>query len=154
MGTSTDGQICFGVMFEEDYEFPWSDRDDGIEDWWLEESGWKYDGENPFDADGNFAPGFKEDDPRVDAYFDSQSSWKKSHPCPVVEINYQSGDYPAYILAIPDSLQTANRGNPVAINPEELSVDGSAIEALKEVCAKYDLKYEGEPSWYLSSYWG
>ena len=37
MGVSTDGQICFGIAFEECTEFPWdSEEYDGdIDAWWL-----------------------------------------------------------------------------------------------------------------------
>lgn len=40
MSTSTDGQICFGVVFEEDYEFPWDDENN-FEKWWQTVNGFK-----------------------------------------------------------------------------------------------------------------
>ena len=43
MGISTDGQICFGVLFEEGYEFPWDCEEYAydIYIWWdkIAESG-------------------------------------------------------------------------------------------------------------------
>ena len=39
MGVSTDGQICFGIMFDEGFEFPWNggEDDQDLESWWMEE---------------------------------------------------------------------------------------------------------------------
>lgn len=153
MGTSTDGQICFGIYFPEEYEFPWTETD--IEEWWLVESGWKWEGENPWTEDGNYAPRFSQNDSRIDAWFDSQRDWKKSHPLPVVKVNYQSGDCPAYILACPSSLIAASRGYPHVFYPDLLNnFPPIELKALIDFCSKYNLEYDTPPSWYLSSYWG
>jgi hypothetical protein len=36
MGISTNGSICYGILFDEDFEFPWDDEENEgyIEDWW------------------------------------------------------------------------------------------------------------------------
>jgi len=36
MSTTTDGIICFGIMFEEGYEFPWEDYCEN--EWWEEKN--------------------------------------------------------------------------------------------------------------------
>lgn len=158
MGISTDGQLCYGVKFEEDYEFPWEDED--IDDWWLIESGWKWDGEEPFTPEGEYAPGFGNNDPRIEEYFRSRHLWLRDHPCPIVEVNYQSGDYPAYILAAPSTVITARRGYPERIDPLVLrqgeDIEGEfniEVEALEKFLRKYDL-FIDEPAWWLSSYYG
>ena len=33
VGTSTNGQLCYGTAFVEDFEFPWGDGE--IEYWWT-----------------------------------------------------------------------------------------------------------------------
>ena len=38
MGTSTDGRINYGILFEEDFQFPWDEDekyDGDIEQWWM-----------------------------------------------------------------------------------------------------------------------
>lgn len=153
MGTSTNGQICFGTYFPEDFEFPWGDRD--VEEWWLIESGWKWEGENPWTDSGDYAPGFSRDDPRIDAWFDSRRDWIKSHPLPFVKVNYQSGECPAYILACPSSVMVAHRGSPSVFDPSTLyNFPSSEMKALVDFCMKYKLQYDTRPSWYISSYWG
>lgn len=156
MGQSTDGQLCFGVVFDEETEFPWdAEPFDGDEDeWWLVETGWKYDGEQPFTEDGDYAPSFSRDDPRVGAYFKDRREWKDAHPLPVELINYCSGDYPMWMIAVPATVKKARRGDPVAIDVTGLDPHPEGERALTEFCEKYGLKYEGQPSWWLSSYWG
>jgi hypothetical protein len=36
MGISTDGSVCYGILFDEGFEFPWDDEENEgyIEDWW------------------------------------------------------------------------------------------------------------------------
>lgn len=158
MSTSTDGQICYGIMFDEDYEFPWSadDYEDGdISDWWRDVNGYVNPIESPFTDDGDYKPGYHQNDPRIDQYFAGQSAWDKLNPLPIELVNYQSGDYPAYIIAIPSTVKTANRGNPIVFSPGiELVVSGQDRQALIDFCTKYGLEINAPPSWYLSSYWG
>lgn len=155
MGTSTDGQICYGIYFEEGYEFPWGEESEwegDMEEWWLIESGWTWEKEKPFDEEGNYSPGFSDKHPLTEEYFDSRHEWKKSHPCPIVEVNYQSGECPAYILAISESVITASRGYPEVLSPLEESVEWGTI--LVEFCDTYGIEHDTGPQWYLSSYWG
>jgi hypothetical protein len=58
MGVSTDGQIGYGVVFEEGYKFPWDKYPSGdIEDWWTEEVlGFKHSFEI-YDIDGGYIGG-------------------------------------------------------------------------------------------------
>lgn len=138
MGTSTDGEISFGILFAEGYEFPWDSEEFGcdVDEWWLIETGWKWEGDQPFNSDGEYSPGFSQDDPRIDAYFDSKSDWKKEHPLPFEVINYQSSEAPAYILAIPSSHLTAHRGYPEAFTPSDLRANPTELRALVEFCEK------------------
>lgn len=156
MGTSTDGQIGYGVLFEEDYEFPWTDgEDDDERSWWIVESGWK--GEAIYGEDGNYLPGIAGDgngDPRVEEYDRSRDEWLAEHPIPFETINYCSASCPMIMLAVPGSIITANRGYPREIDPASLTVEPQAVDALLNFCKAHQLAYEGDPGWYLSSYWG
>jgi len=58
-----------------------------------------------------------------------------------------------YILAVPGTLIEANRGCPVRIH-ELKDPPKQAIALLLAFCKEYNLTYDGEPGWWLSSYWG
>lgn len=151
MSVSTDGQLSFGILFEEGYEFPWDVIHDGdIEDWWLWASGFEpsfY----PYTPEGEYKEGVSEKDPRIEAYFDERQAFQKEHPLGIGVVNYCSNDCPMYILS--NKGTSSRRGYPEAIDPEFLKLSDEA-ERLIEFCKKYGIEYECEPKWYLSSYWG
>ena len=101
MITSTDGQICYGVAFEEGFEFPWGDGE--IEDWWS----YTVHGFNPsfelFDADGNYLNGREPSKDEIRRYFEERQVFDAAHSLPVSLVNYCSGDYPMYALVVPIS---------------------------------------------------
>ena len=154
MGQSTDGQICYGVMFEEDYEFPWDDEkyDGDIEDWWRDLCGYKP--TNEIYSNGGYVGGVKPPESVFQAYYEERRVFDKAHPIPFELVNYCSGDYPMYILAITRTCLSNSRGTPEAFNPESLTITEDEKSNLLDFCAKHGLSFEGEPSWWLSSYWG
>lgn len=159
MGVSTNGQICYGVCFEEGYKFPWDSEGNVTdeEDWWTHVIN-KYpepdfylpeDQQTPTNY---HKPGVT--DEQVSAYFREKREWFTQHPLPITMVNSCSGEYPMWILAIPSSVKTANRGFPQRFEPSDLVVSGADKAALLDFCKTYSLEFEGEPGWYLSSYWG
>lgn len=156
MGTSTNGEISFGIKFEEDFEFPWDSPawSGEIEEWWRDVNGFSVE-DSPFNSEGNYKPGFSEGDPRIGAYFDRQSDWDESHPLPVQLVNYQHIDCADYILAVPQSVITAYRGSPVELNIIELKTNEAAKNVLIKFCERFGIDCGDEtPKWWLSSYWG
>ncbi|MEO8298773.1 MAG: hypothetical protein ABI574_13300 [Burkholderiales bacterium] len=154
MGTSTDGQICFGITFEEGHEFPWNKVDEyaEIEDWWAYDvHGLKHSVEL-FDGAGNYLNGREPSKEEKRRYFDEIRAFKDAHPLPVTLVNYCSGDCPMYVLAAPGSVRKASRGNPTEFDPSALCVAAEEVEALTRFCQEHGL--EGEPKWLLTSYWG
>lgn len=156
MSTSTDGQICYGILFGDDYEFPWDSGEwhDGIEDWWLYEvCGYR----NPFelyDEQGSWLNGIKPPEQQIREYYDPQYAFLDDHPIPVRLVNYCSGDYPMYIVAAPSSVIIASRGYPEAIGTRSFAtVTEEEAALLIEFCREHFGVFE-EPSWWLSSYWG
>jgi hypothetical protein len=135
MGVSTDGQICFGNVYEEDFEFPWDEYD--LEDWWRKEQG--FDESKDYPAEG---------------WLDYQKEFDAAHPCPVKLVNYCSGEYPMWILAVPSTVRSNSRGQALRFDPSELVVSDVEAGALSEFCIKYDLIPEEDAGWYLTSYWG
>lgn len=148
MGQSTDGEISFGYIFEEGFEFPWDQYDD-IEDWWRDVNGFAptfY----PYNEEGGHKPGVTKD--QIDAYFDEKREWVKNNSFPVQLVNYCSGECPMYILAVPGSVLTANRGYPKVIT--EMTVTNEQKAALLDFCVKYEIDLEEqEPLWRVSSCW-
>ena len=154
MGQSTDGQICFGVVFDEDADLPWeSEKYDGIEDWWTEIGGFKP-GFNPYDDQGEYKPGVSDTDPRIDKYYDDRTEWRKRNPLPVELVNSCSADYPIWIIAVQGTVQEANRGNPIEFDPAALTVDPKKLQAFTDFVGKFEIEFGSGPAWYLSSYWG
>lgn len=155
MGQSTNGQICFGVIFEEGDEFPWDSEtfDYDIEIWWRDLKDYK-DTCFPYaETESGYAEGFERGDPRISEMLDTRRAWFKENPLPVEVVNYCSGDCPMYILAIPSSTKSANRGYPIELNTGGFDVDVKELAAFSEFMRAH---FGGcpVPQLYLSSYWG
>lgn len=150
MGTSTNGQIAYGVLLEEDAILPWeSDNGTDIDDWWLGECGFIPKCQ-PFTEEGEYAEGFGDNDPRIKEYFKDRREFLKSHPMPFDLVNVCSGEYPIYMLAVPNTLLLANRGYPEKIDLNKLSqaIDTNELTAFLN---KYEIDFGAGFSWYLSS---
>lgn len=155
MSVSTDGQINYGIPFEEGFEFPWDDEsgETGIEDWWMEANGYKPPFQ-PFTSEGDYAPGFSKDDPRIDEYFKHRREWLEKNPVPVEDVNYCSGDCPMILLAVPGLGLSCSRGYPEAFDPQSLVATEEQRAMLLEFCKRWGIETDEEPKWYLTSYWG
>lgn len=153
MSTLTNGQICYGVLFEEDFDFPWGEEDP--EDWWRDTiQGYK----RPFEIyteDGDYIGGVRPDQSRLDEYFNHRRDFEKTHPFPVELVNCCSADYPRYIIAARSTVKVARRGYPEQFSADEISVTIEDANALVDFIRKY-IQPNGEikAGWYLSSYWG
>jgi len=158
MGVSTDGQICYGILLDEEVELPWGDDkyDDGIYDWWV----YTVKGYEPpfemFDDDGEYIGGESNwTTQQIDHYFEHLWLFRKQNPLPVELVNVCSNDYPIYIIAAPETCVRATRGYPLPFEPSQLdNVSLAQKEELIKFCDDYEIEYDGEPQWYLSSYWG
>lgn len=153
MGVSTNGQICFGIAFEEGTEFPW--HSDGIiEDWWVYKVHNFKHSKDLYDSEGEYLNGVKPSDAEVTKYYAEYRAFLEAHPIPVKEVNYCSGDYPMWILAVPDSVLSCGRGDPTTFSPSSLSVTEEEKAALVLFCDLYEIETTNEPDWLLTSYWG
>lgn len=153
MGVSTNGQLCYGIIFEEGFEFPWDkgNYEGDMDEWWMEVSGFKPT-MDIWDDDDTKKEGVTEEDKK--RYYAERWKWCKDNPVPVERVNYCSGDCDMYILAIPSTIKTANRGYPEELTENALQIAGNAATKLVEFCEKYDIEIEEQPKWWLSSYWG
>lgn len=154
MGTSTDGQICYGIMFEEGIEFPWSDKyEDDIESWWLYEVCKYKPAFEIYDSDGEYLDGKRPSEERVLLYYQQKREFEAAHPMPVKVVNYCSYEYPMYILAVPSTCLTNSRGYPAEFDPSKLVVSPEEAQALWDFCENNGIAMD-EPGWYLSSFYG
>lgn len=157
MSTSTDGQLHFGIVFEEGFTFPW-DVEEGhegdIEKWWESVNGYENPNFNPFTEQGNYKQGVGKNDQRIDAWFEHSREWHKNNPTPIELVNYCSGEYPMYLLALSEVGFCASRGYPEKISPNRLFISDEQRSSLVDFCKKYIADEVGEPAWYLTSYWG
>jgi hypothetical protein len=157
MGVSTDGQICYGFILKEEQTFPWDNEkfDYDVETWWVEGIlGFKHSFEL-FDENGRWI------EPRQskeveDRYFQEKRDFEESHEkFPYELVNYCSGDYPMYILAIKRTCMSASRGYPEKFDPQQMEMISQEEDAdFMDFCKKYKIKTKGTSQWYLSSYWG
>ncbi len=166
MGQSTDGQISYGVRFPDGFEFPWDLRHDGDEEaWWREAFGYK----PPFeiyDKDGEYLDGKKPTEEKVGEYYKAQREWERVNPLPFKLVNYCSHQCPMYILAVPETVGTANRGYPKALDPQkDFTVRKMAADKLASFISEH-IKVDPDEwydetcdvdlpmRWWLSSDWG
>ena len=153
MGMHADGQICFGILLEEETELPWNDSD-GEEAWWRSVNGYVAPF-TPYTLDGSYAEGWGPKDPRFEEYFAHQRAWEKEHPLPFEMVNACHYDYPVWILAEPDSMVRARQGSPEALLEDMFSEDMDAYaDRLVQFCKTHGIEFEGKPKWYLSGCWG
>lgn len=154
MGTSTDGQLSYGIMFEEGFRFPWDaeEFDGDIGDWWKHVKGFVNPIESPWDEDGQYRPGYHENSPEIGKYFEHQHAWAVANPLPVEIVNYCSYDAPMYILAIKHFENS--RGYPHKIDVNQLLIAEQETETLMAFIKEFHIDTEDEPQWWLSSFWG
>jgi hypothetical protein len=123
MGVSTDGQICYGIKFDGEYNFPWDDDQwESIDDWWIYGvCGYK----NPFemfDEAGSWIGGARWPEGKIRTYYDTKYDFEKEHPLPIELVKHCHNDYPMYILAVSSTCLVASRGYPENFDPFALSV--------------------------------
>lgn len=158
MGQSTDGQICFGIMIDEGAEpFPWDEDDeDGygdIDEWWMKINGYTPPFEIWEENSAEYLPGVTEE--MRDEYYTHRREWKKANPLPVELVHHCSGDYPMYIIALPETYKNASRGYPEPLELTDFEVSAERAMELVHFCEKYGIDIGEEyPRWWLSSYWG
>ena len=154
MSISTNGQLCYGGLFEEDYEFPWSNDefDYDIEVWWQHVKGFVNPIESPYDGKGNYKPGISYKSPIIKKYWDAVSEWTRNNPIPVKVINYCSDDCPMYLLTT--KTLTNGRGFPVEVKSEFFKNTEQAHKVLKAFLEEFNLVPDSVIGWWLSSYYG
>lgn len=150
---STDAQICYGIAFEEGFEFPW-----GIEPWWGDHEAWWRDVNGyeslwyPYTEDGDYKPGVDGNDPRVDEYHSHKSSWIRENPFPLTLVHCGSYDFSEVILAVTSTFVIAE-GYGESFRPSQLIVHDGSRNVLLDFCRMWNIE-SNHPKWWLSTYRG
>ena len=156
MSTSTDALICYGIAFEDGFQFPWDAEhyDSDIESWWLHALGFRRSFEI-YDVYGEYLGGVEPGEARVDQYYQEQRDFENASPkLPVELVVHCSDNFPMYILAVPRLCLRASRGHPERFHPVALTASDEERMALVEFCEAHGIECADEPRWWLSSYWG
>ena len=147
MGHSANAAICFGFKFEEGFEFPWENYEE--QEWWRKIKGFENPHPDPWKKDGSaFKDGLGQED--WDKYHKAYSDWDKENPFPFDVVECGSDECSNGVFAIRESIQTGDWEDPTEIKP----INAIPFEALTDFCKTHNLKFEGEPKWYLTAYWG
>lgn len=154
MGAATDGQLSYGIVFEEGFEFPWDTKEfeGDYEKWWEFVNDYQNPEFNPYTEEGQYKDGMNIDSPEITTYFNHVNNWNKEHPLPVDIITHCSYDYPMYLLAIKHI--STRRGETVEINPHFLEISDLDRQKLIDFLDTYKIETVDEPKWWLTSYWG
>ena len=149
---STNGQICYGIRFDEGYEFPWDIEpwQGDHEAWWRDVNGYES-LEYPFAEDGSYNPGFHRDDPEIPAYFNHRRAWDKENPFPVELVYCGDLDSSNVILAVGSSCVFAEHEE--SFNPVDLFVYDVRRNVLLDFCRRWNIESD-HPKWWLSTYRG
>jgi len=135
MGISSDGQLTYGIYFEDDFEFPWDDYD-SIEEWWCDENGLS-----------------------EKSYKEREAFLDKNLP-PIEMSMHCAYEYPMYIMTTPFVEEYGNsRGDATEINAKDmLDVEGikgeKARNTIRDFCKKYKIENDFYFSWWLTSLYG
>lgn len=145
--------LYFGVIFPEEYSFPWDESDD-IEDWWIYKiRGLKHTVEI-YDADGNYTNDQRPSAELISSYHDERHTFLKENPLPI-ELDYAGTDECRYTIIAQWIQQTTREGTAISI-PEVRSYE-ALTTFLQQFCQSAD-KYDDEPSFEptlrMSSYYG
>lgn len=154
MGVRTDGQLSYGVVFDEGFEFPWdADEFEGsIEAWWKYVKGFVNPVEYPCCDDGeNYKPGIHQGSPIIKEYYAAEREWQKANPIPVEVVNYCSYPRPMYIIATKHTYN--RRGDSNEIDLEWMLDIEEYRERLINFLNEFGIEFDEKPRWYLSSFW-
>jgi hypothetical protein len=130
--------LCYGILFEEGFKFPWDDYHD-LETWWEHVRG--FTDTNPWNEWSALVEGVSSQD--ISDYFQARKEWYVKHPLPVELVNYGSTADPMYIIAVM-SFTTPKRFEKLPANPD--------AAGLLSFLAEFRIPGANPAWWYISSY--
>jgi hypothetical protein len=153
MGVSTDAILCYGISYEEGYEFPWEKTDGDAEDWYYKTILKWTPSVEIWDEDGDYLNGVRPSSEIISRYYKEWNEFKKNNPMPFEVTRHCSGDYPMYILAVRGTVMTASRGYPRTIYVSDMNAEMYPVDEMLKFLSEHDIEVS-DPKWILASYWG
>lgn len=147
MGIDGYGQLCYGILFEEEYLFPWYELDEDIDDWWVYVIHKRPRFKTVKNNDWN-----KEIEKKFTVFLNEEEKFLETHPIPVEIVLIGSDSWSRTIIALKNH-EFSVCGDPLIIKSEDLTITVEKTKILTDFCKKY-LSVELKPHWYLSSYMG
>ena len=154
MGIRNDGQLNYGIPFDEGMEFPWDEEkfEGDIEVWWVVINGGPIEPDNITTPDGrDWLPGGQE---QHDVYLEEKRNFLNDNPLPIKLVTYCSYEYPMYLIGSPHLSFNAARGEAVKVNRSQVVVEDNYKNIIIDFCDKYGIDMPCEPGWYLTSLYG
>jgi hypothetical protein len=135
MGMDVSAVICYGMEFEEGYEFPWSDIDD-IDTWWREELGFKHKKNIWKDGESGYIDGVTEEE--KDFYYQEIRDFDQANPCPVTAVYCGSMDgcY-STVVAVPEPMIRGSWNGATKFDPNEFNIPSDVLYKYYEFMNKY-----------------
>lgn len=127
----------------------------GLSNWWQTVKNCPL--ECPYDGDSRtgYKAGYSEGDPRVNEYWAAMREWEKENPMPFSIKQHGSCEEPDDFIAVTGVGVSGdwNSPEPVDMHNIEDGVRERGIN-LKAFCEEQGIKFEGNPAWWLLSYYG
>ena len=139
MGSDATAILFYGICLDECLELPWETDDDTDDSAYyaskmgINEPGVEYSEETK----GEFVK-----------YWEKREEVNKKSKCEV--ILHCSGDEAMYVMALSDSTQKADWGEPLELQKLESQPEWDGL--LKDYCEKMDIEYI-DPKWFLVARW-
>jgi len=132
MGMDVDANISYGIVCEEDKEFPWDREKESMENWWCRVNGCA----TPIN-------------------WETRREFLKKNPLPFELVNYCSGDHFTYILAIPGTMLWTSWGHPAEIGEHmNTPIDRDSKISFWKLINKHLPELNDEKlTWYLSAFY-
>lgn len=129
-------KIAYGIQLEEGQEENFSffeEFETDVREFWNKELGFK----QLYDSTGCYLNGIKPTEEEFKKYFKEQDDFEEQNPLPVDFENCSYMEYPNYILVIPSSVISIERGESLFFNPSDLKVSQEDIEKFENFISKY-----------------
>lgn len=133
-------KIAYGIPLqeegqEENFSF-FKEFETDIRKFWNKELGFKRSKEL-FTSNGNYLSKPKPTEEELKKYFKEQDDFEEQNPLSAQLENCSYTEYPNYILVIPSSVISIERGEGLFFNPSDLKVSQEDIEKFENFISKY-----------------
>ncbi len=157
MGSDARVHICYGVILDDDAEYPWDSEEfnGDLEEWWITKvKGFKHSFE--IYENDEYINGQKPKQSIIDKYHDEKNDFIKSNPLPFELYDCGSTSYGDCIkvLGLKEPSFYSDWEEPSEIDFSKLVVSEKDKLSIISFCEEYEILYEKEPTWYACCTYG